>query len=555
MALDFDATAFLKWLIGSIVGALGGATTGLLVDVLAAAILSVVIILLVLTIVPGFVWGMRKIFADIGSRHGPTRVGPFGLLQTLADGVKMMTKETVVPARADRFGFLLAPYVAIVPMLIAFAPLPWSGGIILGNVGAGILLILAIGAISPLGEVLAGWSSNNKYSMYGGLRAAAMDVSYEIPMVISAIAVVLLAGTLNTQGIVAAQQPWWFFVLQPLGVIIFFVSAIAKIGVIPVDLPEAESELVAGYMTEYSGMQYGVFMLTLFANVFLMSAITVTLFFGGWSLLPPFGVAVVIMTFLAVISTRQPGTTVNVGPPALLGMVVGVTLAYLLGGASGSFASLVAALWGTDVSTHFFGPGSSPGNFLMVFGAAWDFLIPAVLVGAVVSILVTAAEGGTANDARVFPLAGIAALAFSLTLPLTLAPFLYVGIEGGLGFLLIEGLKLLILPILPLVALVLATVVAFGAAFALHGSLKDPVLAGAMALLPGLFIPLLMIPIGSFLLKSLFFSFLVFWLWFTLPRVRVDQFLRIGWRTMFPLSLVTLALAGVEAWLLRGGGL
>lgn len=553
--LDIDAMGFFAWLFGAILGLFGLRPGPWLLDVLAAGLLALLVIVLVLTIVPGFVWGMRKIFADIGSRHGPTRVGPFGLLQTLADGVKLMTKETIVPARADKFAFLLAPYLAIIPVLLAFAPLPWSGGVILGNVGAGILFILAIGAISPLSEVLAGWSSNNKYSMYGGLRAAAMDVSYEIPMVISAVAVVLLAGTLNTQGIVAAQQPWWFFVLQPLGVVIFFVSAIAKIGVIPLDLPEAESELVAGYFTEYAGMQFGIFFLALFANIFLMSAVTVTLFFGGWALLPPWALVLVVLVFAAVITVRQPATKVNIGPPGIMAAVVGVALTYVLNPGAGLTQGLLTALWGGDVATHFLGPDAAPGEFVKIFAHTWDFLVPAATIAALVALLITAAEGGARKDLRVFPMVCLAAVAMPLLLVLPLVPFLYVNLAGGLFHLIVGGLSLLILPIVPLVALLVAAVLVGVAAWYLHDSLEDPVLAIALAVLPGLFIPTLLVPLGSFLLKSLFFSFTVFWLWFTLPRVRVDQFLRIGWKTMFPLSLVTLLLAGVEAWLLRGGAL
>lgn len=554
MALDVDGIGFIAYVLGKLAGLVGLHPSAPTLEVLGIVLLALLIIGLVLVIVPGYVWGMRKIMADIQSRHGPTRVGPFGLLQTLADGLKLMTKEDVVPARADKFGFALAPYVMIVPVLLAFAPLPWSGGVILANVGAGILLILAIGAISPLGEVLAGWSSNNKYSLYGGLRAAAMDVSYEVPMVISAVAVVLLAGTLNTQGIVAAQQPWWFFVLQPLGVVIFFASAIAKIGVVPLDLPEAESELVAGYFTEYSGMRFGVFFLALFANIFLMSAITVTLFFGGWALLPPFGVAAVTLAFAAVLLTRQPGTRTNVAPPALMGIFVGVLLTYFLEPMKGIGGALLQGVYGGDVATHFLGPGAAPGNYVQTFVAAWEFLVPASVTAALVSVAFVRIEGGPNRDAAVFPLVCIAAILLPPVAMLGLAPFLAVGTAGGILNFVVGGLKMLLLPIVPVIAILVLLLLVGALALALARLLQDPVLGAALALSPAL-VPLMLIPLGSFLLKTLFFSFMVFWLWFTLPRVRVDQFLRIGWKTMFPLSLVTLVLAGFEAWLLRGGAL
>jgi NADH-quinone oxidoreductase subunit H len=553
MSLDASGTGLIRYVLARLAALVGLHPGEATLLVLSQLILAVLIILLVLTVVPGFVWGMRKIMADIQSRHGPTRVGPFGILQVLADGLKMMAKEDIVPTRADRFGFLLAPFVMIVPVLLAFAPLPWSGGVILGNIGAGILFILAVGAISPLGEVLAGWSSNNKYAMYGGLRAAAMDVSYEIPMILSAVAVVFLAGTLNTQGIVAAQQPWWFFLLQPIGVVVFFVSAMAKIGVVPLDLPEAESELVAGYFTEYSGMRYGVFMLALFANIFLMSAVTVTLFFGGWALMPPWAIALVLLWFGGILLARRPGTTVNVAPPALAGATMGVLLSFLLHPVSGLGPALLRFAWDQDMASHFFGPGADPGNFVATLGAAWDFLVPAALFAAVLSAGLVMGERGPARDALPFPLA---CLSFAVLTPvpmLLLAPFLAVGVQGGILHFVLGGLQMLVLPLWPLVVLLVLVALTGALALALVRRLDDAALGATLALLPA-FVALLLIPLTSFLLKALFFSFVVFWVWFTVPRVRVDQFLRIGWRTMFPLSLLTLALAGVEAFFLRGGG-
>ncbi|MCA1812617.1 MAG: NADH-quinone oxidoreductase subunit H [Halobacteriales archaeon] len=553
MTLDASGTGFIAYVLAKLAGLVGLHPSDMTLFVLSAIILGLIILILVLTIVPGFVWGMRKIMADIQSREGPNRVGPFGILQVLADGVKMMTKEDIIPARADRFGFILAPFVMIVPVLLAFAPLPWSGGVILSNVGAGILFILAIGAISPLGEVLAGWSSNNKYAMYGGLRAAAMDVSYEIPMIISALSVVFLAGTLNTEGIVAAQQPWWFFLLQPIGVVVFFIAALAKIGVVPLDLPESESELVAGYFTEYSGMRYGVFMLSLFANIFLMSAITVTLFFGGWGIMPPWAVAGVVLTFAAILLARRKGMSVNIAPPAIMGTMVGVVLAYGAG-IHGIAQGVLASAYGPDVAAHFF-DGTNPGNFIATLAAAYDFLVPAAIVASIFSVIVVAAERGTRRDMLPFPAVALAMVILVPTALLLLAPFLYVGVQGGIIVFVLGGLKLLILGVKPIVMVLVLGALVGVPLFLLLQATNDLILAGVLATLVPLFVPMLLIPITSFLLKSLFFSFLVFWVWFTLPRVRVDQFLRIGWRTMFPLSLLTLTIAGVEAWILRGGAL
>jgi len=229
----------------------------------------------------------RKLFADFGQRLGPNRVGPYGVLQFVADGIKLISKEDIIPSRAERWGFRLAPYLMFVPAVLAFSPIPFGEGLIITDVRVGLLIIFAMAALAPLGEITAGWASNNKYSMIGGLRAAAMDVSYELPLLISAIAVMLLAGSTNTREIVEAQRGLWFFLPQILGLFVFLAAMLGKVGVLPFDLPEAESELVAGYVTEYSGMRFAFFFLTMFANVFFIAALTVTLYFGGW--LGPFG--------------------------------------------------------------------------------------------------------------------------------------------------------------------------------------------------------------------------------------------------------------------------
>ena len=227
---------------------------------------------------------MRKVMARVHTRIGPNRVGPFGLLQFLADGVKMIAKEDVRPAKADKWAYRLAPYLVILPVFAAIAPIAFGQGVILGDIRMGILFVIAVSAVSPVGEIVAGWGSNNKYATYGAIRAASMDVAYEVPMVISAVAVVLLAGSLSTMDIVASQQPLWFIFLQPIGAFVFFITALAKAGVVPTDLAESESELIAGYFTEYSGMKFGVFQLNVFFNVVFISMLTVLLFFGGWSI-------------------------------------------------------------------------------------------------------------------------------------------------------------------------------------------------------------------------------------------------------------------------------
>ncbi|MGQ0536980.1 MAG: NADH-quinone oxidoreductase subunit NuoH [Methanobacteriota archaeon] len=290
--VDFDLREVigdvLVWALSQVGVEIGAGSVDVLVSVVA---MVVVLALTVGLAAPIMVWGMRKIMAHIQHRSGPMRVGPHGLLQPMADGIKMITKEDVIPAAADRWGFNLVPYLLFVPAVVAFAPLPFGSGLIVTNVAVGVILILALTAISPLGEIIAGWASNNKYSLYGGLRAAALDVSYEVPMLISAVAVVLLAGSMSTIDIVEAQTqakifgviPRWFVFLQPIGMFIFFAAGLAKIGVVPMDLPEAESELVQGYLTEFSGMRFGLVFIPVFAGIFLISGLTVTLYFGGWS--------------------------------------------------------------------------------------------------------------------------------------------------------------------------------------------------------------------------------------------------------------------------------
>lgn len=243
---------------------------------------SLGILLLFLTAGGLLTYVFRKLFADFGQRWGPNRAGPFGVFQFLADGVKLITKEDIIPSRAEQWGFRLAPYLAFVPAMIALSPIPFGRGLLVTDVRIGLVLIFALAALAPLGELVAGWASNNKYSMIGALRAAAMDVAYEIPLLISAVAVIMLAGSTNTKDIVTGQGSLWYAIYQPVGLFIFLVTMIGKIGVIPFDLPEAESELVAGYVTEYSGMRFGFFFVALFANVFFISALTVTLYFGGW---------------------------------------------------------------------------------------------------------------------------------------------------------------------------------------------------------------------------------------------------------------------------------
>ncbi len=262
-------------------------TPGWLDSTLAAIVGSVLVFTVVLATGGIFTFAFRRIFARMGTRRGPNRVGPSGIFQFLADGIKLISKEDIRPAKVDRIAWGAAVYVAVIFTVIAWSPMPWSEDIFFTNVGTGILFILAASAIAPLAEMMAGWGSNNKYSLYGGVRAAAMDVSYEIPMMFSIGAIILIVGSLDTQSIVQAQGNLWFIIPQIVGFVIFFITALAKAGLAPTDLAESESELVAGFTTEYSGMRFGMFFVVLFSNVFFISALMTMLYLGGWQ--APFG--------------------------------------------------------------------------------------------------------------------------------------------------------------------------------------------------------------------------------------------------------------------------
>jgi NADH-quinone oxidoreductase subunit H len=231
----------------------------------------------------------RKVIAAAQFRKGPNVVGPFGLLQPLADGLKLLMKETVVPSGANRLVFIAAPMLTFILSLIAWAVIPFSTGVVLSDINVGILYLFAISSLGVYGVVMAGWASNSKYAFLGALRSAAQMVSYEVSIGFVIVTVLLCVGSLNLTDIVLAQRTVWFCIpLLPMFVI-FFVSALAETNRSPFDLPEGESELVAGFFVEYSSMAFALFFLGEYANIILMSAMTSILFLGGW--LPPFGFA------------------------------------------------------------------------------------------------------------------------------------------------------------------------------------------------------------------------------------------------------------------------
>jgi NADH-quinone oxidoreductase subunit H len=274
---------------------------------IAIGLLNVFGVLLVaISIAAGLIWLERRLLALWQDRYGPNRAGPFGLLQVFADILKIFTKEDWIPPFADKSVFILAPAIVIITVLMSFAVIPVTPGIGVVNFNIGLLFFLAMSSMGVYSVVLAGWSSNNKYSLLGGLRAAAQMLSYEVFMGISLMGVVLLAGSLNLKDIVLAQKHLWFVIPQFIGMLVFMVAGFAETHRLPFDLPEAESELVAGYHAEYSGMKFGMFFVGEYLGITLISAMIVTLYLGGWQgpVLPPiiwFGIKLFLMICLFIL--------------------------------------------------------------------------------------------------------------------------------------------------------------------------------------------------------------------------------------------------------------
>jgi len=255
--------------------------------IILAQIFAIVVPLLVA--VAYLTYFERKVIGAMQMRKGPNVVGPFGLLQPLADGVKLFAKETILPAGANKIMFAMAPMLTFILAMIAWAVIPFDAGMVLADINVGVLYLFAISSLGVYGVIMAGWASNSKYAFLGALRSAAQMVSYEVSIGFVMITVLLCVGSLNLSAIVEAQKTVWFAIpLLPMFVI-FFVSALAETNRAPFDLPEGESELVAGYFVEYSSMTFALFFLGEYANMILMSGITVILFMGGW--LPLFDIA------------------------------------------------------------------------------------------------------------------------------------------------------------------------------------------------------------------------------------------------------------------------
>ena len=264
-------------------------------------IVILTVIVLVNTIV--VMWCERKWMGHMQSRRGPMRTGWHGLMQPFADALKLLGKEDLTPAAADKRLFLIAPLIAFTPSLLVYAAMPWVADFTGISFDVGIFMIFAIAAIFPVGMLLAGWSSHNKYSLIGGFRAAAQQISYEVPMILAVMGVIMLAESLQLSEIVESQSGAWNVVTQPFAFMLFFIGMLAELNRTPFDMPEAESELVGGFNTEYSSMRFALFFVAEYVNVFTWSLICVLLFFGGWSgpLLPDF-VWLLAKTYLIVFA-------------------------------------------------------------------------------------------------------------------------------------------------------------------------------------------------------------------------------------------------------------
>ena len=286
-----------------------------MMEFLLISLIKIVIVLLViLTVVANLVYVERRVSAFIQNRIGPNRVGPLGLLQSPADVLKLFIKEDIVPARANKFLHTLAPIISISVALVTFAVVPFGDTITLfgtevklmiASVNIGVLYILALTSLGVYGITLSGWSSNNKYSLLGGLRSSAQLISYELSMGLSIVGVLMIAGTLRLDEIVKHQSGFaWNAFLTPIGFITFVVASFAETNRLPFDLPEAEPELVGGYHTEYSGMKFGAFFLAEYANMITSSALIVTLFLGGWQFpfLDSFGLSPMWMSVVHILT-------------------------------------------------------------------------------------------------------------------------------------------------------------------------------------------------------------------------------------------------------------
>jgi NADH-quinone oxidoreductase subunit H len=261
------------------------------VPLIFIALKVILIVLPLLLSVAYLTYAERRVIGLMQMRRGPNRVGPFGLLQPIADAVKLIFKETIVPTPASKIVFMIAPMITFILSLVGWAVIPFSEGWVLSDMNVGVLYVLAVSSLGVYGIIMAGWASNSKYAFLGAIRSSAQMISYEVSMGLVIVTVLLVTGSLNLSEIVEHQRdmPFWIHLLLAPMAVVFFISVLAETNRLPFDLPEAESELVAGYNVEYSSMSFALFFLGEYANMILVSAMTVTFFMGGY--LPPFGIS------------------------------------------------------------------------------------------------------------------------------------------------------------------------------------------------------------------------------------------------------------------------
>ncbi len=247
------------------------------------------VLFVLLNIAAGLIWVERRLLALFQDRLGPNRAGPLGIFIVLADTLKLFFKEDWIPPFADKWVFIGAPAIVVASVLLSFVIIPFAPAIIVADLNVGLLFFLAMSSLGVYSVVLGGWASNNKYSLLGALRGASQMIAYEVFMGLSLMGVVMLTGSFKLSAIVEAQRDMWFVVKQPVALVVFFIAGIAETHRLPFDIPEAESELVAGYHSEYSGMKFGMFFIGEYLGITLISAMTATIFFGGWlgPVLPP----------------------------------------------------------------------------------------------------------------------------------------------------------------------------------------------------------------------------------------------------------------------------
>lgn len=259
-------------------------------SILQSILIIIGVLLVVMLIAANLIWLERRLLALWQDRYGPNRVGPFGLMQVIADMIKIFFKEDWIAPFAEKYIFVFAPAIVMASALLSFAIIPFAPGIIVADINVGVLFFFAASSIGAYSVVLGGWSSNNKYSLLGAVRGASQMITYEVFMSLSVMGVVMLAGSFSLNKIVEAQRSMWFFIPQFLGFIIFFIAGLAETHRLPFDIPEAESELVAGFHSEYSGMKFGMFFVGEYVGITLISSLIVVMFFGGWlgpAFLPP----------------------------------------------------------------------------------------------------------------------------------------------------------------------------------------------------------------------------------------------------------------------------